>query len=57
MRLIKGIFTFEGGLDYIVWKIDRHTGVKVEIKPWHRRFPLIAAPGLAWVVWRRGGFK
>mgnify|MGYP003335589738 FL=1 len=57
VRLIKGIFTFEGGLDYIVWKIDRHTGVKVEIKPWHRRFPLIAAPGLAWVVWRRGGFK
>jgi hypothetical protein len=57
VRLLKGMSTFEGGLDYIAWKINRHSGVKVAIKPWHRRWPLIAAPGLAWSVWRRGGFK
>lgn len=56
-RLAKAIFTFENGLDYVLWKIKRHSGVAVEAKPWQRRFPLIAAPGLAYKVWRAGGFR
>lgn len=42
LRLIKGAATFDGGIDYLAWKIYRHSGVKMEIKPWHRRFPVIA---------------
>ena len=26
MRLLKAVFTFENPLDYLVWKIERHTG-------------------------------
>lgn len=56
-RLAKAIFTFENGLDYVLWKIKRHSGVDIVAKPWQRRFPLIAAPGLAFKVWRAGGFR
>lgn len=26
LRLIKALFTFQGGVDYIIWKLERHTG-------------------------------
>ena len=56
-RLIKGAFTFEGGLDYILWKIARHSGVTLTATDWQRRHPLLAAPGLAWRLYRRGAFR
>jgi hypothetical protein len=56
-RLIKGAFTFEGGLDYILWKIARHSGVTLAVTDWQRRHPLLAAPGLAWRLYRRGAFR
>ena len=43
LRLAKASFTFAGGADYIAWKINRHAGTKIELKPWQRRHPLIAA--------------
>jgi hypothetical protein len=46
-RLLKGALTFEGGVDYIAWKIGRHAGFQLPVKDWERRFPLIAAPILA----------
>lgn len=57
LRLIKGVFTFAGGLDYVLWKVERHSGVRVAISPWQRRHPLLAAPGIAWRLYRRGGFR
>jgi hypothetical protein len=42
-RLAKASATFAGGIDYIAWKINRHAGTKIEIKPWQRRWPLLAA--------------
>lgn len=41
-RLIKASFTFSGGADYLVWKIERHSGQKIAISPWQRRHPVIA---------------
>jgi hypothetical protein len=41
-RLAKASFTFAGGADYIAWKINRHAGTKIELKPWQRRHPLLA---------------
>ena len=57
LRLAKASVTFEGGLDYILWKIERHSGVKTEPTDWQRRHPLIAAPSLAWRLFRRGAFR
>jgi len=57
LRLAKGAFTFDGGLDYILWKIARHSGVTTAVAPWQRRHPLLAAPGLAWRLYRRGAFR
>ncbi|MEO6079305.1 MAG: hypothetical protein ABIQ86_05980 [Steroidobacteraceae bacterium] len=54
LRLLKAAFTFEGAMDYVAWKIERHRGVRLEISPWQRRFPLLAAPGLYWQLRRRG---
>ena len=40
-RLAKATFTFDGGIDYIAWKIERHAGVPVPIAPWQRRWPIL----------------
>ena len=42
-RLAKASLTYAGGIDYLAWKINRHAGTKIEIKPWQRRWPLVAA--------------
>ncbi len=57
LRLLKASLTFEGGMSYIAWKIERHSGVKVEITPFMRRFPPLGAIGAAWRSWRLGGFR
>lgn len=45
-RLIAGAFTVTGGLDYLAWKIERHSGRPVRLQPWMRRVPLLAGLGL-----------
>ena len=57
LRLIKAVFTFSGGIDYLAWKITRHSGVKIEITPWQRRHPLLAGPALFWRLRRKGAFR
>lgn len=57
LRLVKGAFTFDGALDYVLWKVERHSGVRVAVTPWQRRHPLLAAPVVAWQLYRRGGFR
>ena len=57
LRLVKSAFTFDNGLDYLLWKIERHSGVGIEPTPWQRRHPLLAAPSLAWRLYRRGAFR
>ena len=42
-RLAKATGTYSGGIDYLAWKINRHAGTSIEIKPWQRRWPLLAA--------------
>jgi hypothetical protein len=57
LRLLKASFTFDGGLSYLVWKIERQSGVRVEITPFMRRFPRLGGIGAMWRTWRRGGFR
>ena len=57
LRLLKASFTFDGGLPYLAWKIERHSGVKLEITPLMRRFPRLGAIGAFLRTWWRGGFR
>jgi hypothetical protein len=57
LRLLKALFTFEGGLDYIAWKLERHSGRRVEIPERVRRWPLLFVWGLMWRLYREGFFK
>jgi hypothetical protein len=57
LRLLKAAFTFDGGVDYILWKIERHSGARLEVSPRLRRHPLAAATVLSWRLYRRGGFR
>lgn len=54
LRLAKAAFTFENGVDYILWKLERHGGRPVRIGPWQRRHPLLAAPVVLWRLYRDG---
>lgn len=56
-RLIKATATFTGGIDYLAWKITRHSGVAVEIKPWHRRHPIIGGLFLFRDLKRKGAIR
>lgn len=42
-RLAKASATYAGGLDYLAWKISRHSGQPVTIRAWQRRFPILGA--------------
>lgn len=42
-KLAKASLTFAGGIDYLAWKISRHSGQPVVVTPWQRRHPLLAA--------------
>ena len=37
VRLAKASATFAGGAEYIAWKINRHAGTDIQLKPWQRR--------------------
>ena len=53
LRLIKATTTFEGAARYGVWKLERHTGLAVELTPWREKHPLLAAPGILFNLWRQ----
>lgn len=57
IRLIKAAFTFEGGADYLAWKIERHSGIHVNISSFARRYPLLCAPWILLKLYRQGAFK
>ncbi|MBW1980227.1 MAG: hypothetical protein JRJ12_03315, partial [Deltaproteobacteria bacterium] len=56
-RLLKAAFTFEDGLEYVLWKIERHSGVKVEVSRRLQQHPLLAAAVLSWRLYRRKAFR
>jgi hypothetical protein len=54
MRLCKAAFTFSGGADYILWKIERHTGERFVLTAWQRRHPVLAGLALLPKLLRKG---
>ncbi len=57
LRLMKAAFTFSGGADYIAFKIERHSGERIELSDWQRRHPIIAGLFLLPRLWRKGVVK
>ena len=57
IRLAKASTTFAGGVDYLAWKINRHAGTDIKVKPWQRRWPLIGALVLLPRLLRRGAIR
>lgn len=57
LRLIKAAFTFQGGADYIAWKIERHSGEKIFLTDWQRRHPIIAGLLLLPALLRKGAIR
>jgi len=51
-RLLRATRTFDGAGRYAAWKVERHTGVEVEVTPWREKHPVLAAPGVLWEIWR-----
>ncbi|MDT0498764.1 hypothetical protein RM530_15550 [Algiphilus sp. W345] len=54
LRLIKAAGTFDNGMDYIAWKVERHSGYRMEPTEFQRRHPVLAAPAL-YLRLRRNG--
>ena len=57
LRLAKASFTYAGGIDYLAWKINRHAGTRIVIKPWQRRWPLLGAVTLLPRLLRGGAIR
>jgi len=57
LRLVKGAFTFEGAVDYVIWKIERHNGVRVVLTPWQHRHPVLASPLILIKLLRLGAIR
>ena len=52
-RLAKAAFTFDGAARYALWKVERHTGLRIPVTPFRERHPIVAAPGVLWRLWLR----
>ena len=46
LRLLKAALTFDNATDYVAWKVERHSGYRIEPTAFQRRHPLLAAPGI-----------
>ena len=57
LRLLKGLLTFKGGVAYILWKIERHSGVRVEVGPGLKKVPPLALLVIFWRLYRRDAFR
>ena len=52
LRLLKSLVTFDRGVDYALWKVERHTGVQVPVSKFERSHPILTSPKLLWRVYR-----
>ncbi|MBY6205565.1 hypothetical protein [Halomonas denitrificans] len=57
LRLLKAAGTFSNGIDYLVWKIERHSGVRIEPTERMRRHPRLAGLALLFRLWRTGALR
>ena len=57
LRLFKAAFTFNEPLEYLLWKIERHSGLYIKPSAKQLRYPLIFAWPLLWKLYRQDAFR
>lgn len=57
LRIVKSALTFEDAVDYMLWKLERHAGVRLDATERQRRYPLLFAWPLAWRLYRLKAFR
>jgi hypothetical protein len=57
LRLVKAALTFNEPLEYLLWKIERHSGIYIEPTQRQLKHPLIFAWPLLWKLYRQGAFR
>jgi len=57
LRLFKAAGTFANGVDYLSWKLERHSGIRIEPTERMRRHPRLASWGLLLRLIRSGALR
>lgn len=57
IRVLNSAATFDGGIDYVLRKVERHSGVSLDVTDAQKRHPVLWSPVLGWKLWRRGAFR
>jgi hypothetical protein len=57
LRLLRNALIFEGGVDYVIWKVERHSGSTVDPSWRESRFRLFALGAEVLRQYRRGAFR
>jgi hypothetical protein len=57
LRILRNGLIFEGGPDYVLWKIQRHSGVPTDRSWREKRHPLLALGAEAWRLYRARAFR
>lgn len=57
LRILRNALIFEGGVDYALWKIQRHSGVAIDQAWRQQRHPLLALGAEAWRLYRARAFR
>ena len=57
LRITHGALTFDGGLDYVLRKLENHSGVKFTPTMFQRSHPILTGPIMAYKLWRLGAFR
>lgn len=56
LRILKSALTQEGSVDYAIWKVERHSGLKIDPAWRQKRHPLLALGEEVWRMYRKGAF-
>ncbi len=57
LRILKSALTQEGSVDYAIWKVERHSGMKVDPAWRQKRYPVLALGEEVWRMYRKGAFR
>lgn len=57
LRILKSALTQEGSVDYAIWKVERHSGLRVDPTWRQKRHPFLALSEEVWRMYRKGAFR
>jgi hypothetical protein len=57
LRILKSALTQEGSVDYAIWKVERHSGLRIDPTWRQKRHPVLALGEEVWRMYRKGAFR